>query len=238
MRDSLEIIEGLGVPVRQIRASGGGSRSPFWRQIQADVFGRSVVTINTEEGPAYGVALLAGVGTGVRAEGWNGRASRGKFAGFCEELMDPSTRLLVTLAASVVTIFLAVWIIVRIRKWRRRSPEEIERQRRLNINHRGRIVAGQILDFRESEPGARLVVYKYDIAGVTYEAAQDITALPSVVALVPRRVGRVISVKFDPRIPTNSIVACEQWSGVPEAESKPGAEIMPLPSPAEAAEEI
>ncbi len=64
MRDSLEIIEGLGVPVRQIRASGGGSRSPFWRQIQADVFGRKVVTINTEEGPAYGVALLAAVGAG------------------------------------------------------------------------------------------------------------------------------------------------------------------------------
>jgi xylulokinase len=64
MRDSLEIIEDLGVPVKQIRASGGGSRSPFWRQIQADVFGRTVVTINTEEGPAYGVALLAAVGAG------------------------------------------------------------------------------------------------------------------------------------------------------------------------------
>lgn len=62
MRDSLEIIEGLGVPVKQIRASGGGSRSPLWRQIQSDVFGRKVVTINTEEGPAYGVALLAAVG--------------------------------------------------------------------------------------------------------------------------------------------------------------------------------
>ena len=64
MRDSLAIIEELGVPVRQIRASGGGSRSPFWRQIQADVFGRKVVTINTEEGPAYGVALLGAVGAG------------------------------------------------------------------------------------------------------------------------------------------------------------------------------
>ncbi len=64
MRDSLEIIEGLEVPVKQIRASGGGSRSPFWRQIQADVFGRKVVTINTEEGPAFGVALLAAVGAG------------------------------------------------------------------------------------------------------------------------------------------------------------------------------
>jgi len=65
MRDSLEIIEGLGVPVRQIRASGGGSRSPLWRQIQADAFGRKVVAINSEEGAAYGAALLATVGAGL-----------------------------------------------------------------------------------------------------------------------------------------------------------------------------
>jgi xylulokinase len=64
MRDSLAIFEDLGVPIRQIRASGGGARSPLWRQIQADMFGRKVVTINTEEGPAYGVALLAAVGGG------------------------------------------------------------------------------------------------------------------------------------------------------------------------------
>jgi xylulokinase len=65
MRDSLEIIEALGVPAREIRASGGGSRSPLWRQIQANVFGRMVVTINSEEGAAYGVALLAAVGAGA-----------------------------------------------------------------------------------------------------------------------------------------------------------------------------
>jgi len=65
MRDSLAIIRELGVPVKQIRASGGGSRSPFWRQIQADVFGQEVCTINAEEGAAYGVALLAAVGAGA-----------------------------------------------------------------------------------------------------------------------------------------------------------------------------
>jgi xylulokinase len=64
MRDSLEIIRGLDVPMKQIRASGGGSRSPLWRQIQADVFAQKVVTLNAEEGPAYGVALLAAVGAG------------------------------------------------------------------------------------------------------------------------------------------------------------------------------
>ncbi len=65
MRDSLAIIQELGVPVRQIRASGGGSKSALWRQIQADVFGQNVATINAEEGPAYGVALLAAVGAGA-----------------------------------------------------------------------------------------------------------------------------------------------------------------------------
>lgn len=65
LRDSLEIFRELGVPVKQIRASGGGSRSRVWRQIQADVFGQKVFTLNAEEGPAYGVALLAAVGAGV-----------------------------------------------------------------------------------------------------------------------------------------------------------------------------
>ncbi len=65
MRDSLEIVKGMNIPVRQIRVSGGGARSGFWRQLQADIYGHSVVTINAEEGPAYGVALLAAAGTGA-----------------------------------------------------------------------------------------------------------------------------------------------------------------------------
>lgn len=65
LRDSLEIIESLDVPVKQIRVSGGGSRSQLWRQMQADVFGRKVATLQVEQGPAYGVALLAAVGDGA-----------------------------------------------------------------------------------------------------------------------------------------------------------------------------
>ncbi len=65
LRDSLAIVNQLGVPVRQIRASGGGARSPLWRQIQADVLGHKVVSLKAEEGPAYGVALLAAVGAGT-----------------------------------------------------------------------------------------------------------------------------------------------------------------------------
>jgi len=65
LRDSLEIFRAIGVPIGQVRASGGGARSPMWRQILADVFGTELVTINMTEGAPYGAALLAGVGTGV-----------------------------------------------------------------------------------------------------------------------------------------------------------------------------
>jgi len=67
LRDSLEIIRGMGVEVQQIRASGGGAKSALWRQMQADVFGSPVVTTDKDEGPAFGVALLAAVGTGAYA---------------------------------------------------------------------------------------------------------------------------------------------------------------------------
>jgi xylulokinase len=64
MRDSLELIREMGTSVTQIRLSGGGARNPVWRQIQADVYGHDVHTLNSTEGPAFGVALLAQVGTG------------------------------------------------------------------------------------------------------------------------------------------------------------------------------
>ncbi len=65
LRDSFEIMKEMGLPIHQVRASGGGARSPLWRQIQADVTGYTHATINVDEGPALGVALLAGVGTGI-----------------------------------------------------------------------------------------------------------------------------------------------------------------------------
>jgi xylulokinase len=63
-KDCLEIIEKLGVGVSVVRASGGGARSPFWRQILADVFSKPVARLTSQEGSAYGAALLAMVGTG------------------------------------------------------------------------------------------------------------------------------------------------------------------------------
>ena len=64
MRDSLELIREMGVNVEQVRLSGGGARNALWRQIQADIYGCDVQTLNSTEGPAFGAALLAQVGTG------------------------------------------------------------------------------------------------------------------------------------------------------------------------------
>ncbi len=65
MRDALEILRAMDLPIRQVRATGGGARSDFWRHLQADIYNLPIVLTNADEGPAYGVALLAGVGTGV-----------------------------------------------------------------------------------------------------------------------------------------------------------------------------
>lgn len=67
LRDSFTIFREIGIPVERIRVGGGGARSPLWRQIQADVYGRAVETVAAEEGAAYGAALLGGVGAGVWA---------------------------------------------------------------------------------------------------------------------------------------------------------------------------
>jgi xylulokinase len=65
LRDSLELTKGLGVPVSgPIRATGGGSKSPVWRRILADVLEAPVATTSTSEGAAQGAAMLAAVGLG------------------------------------------------------------------------------------------------------------------------------------------------------------------------------
>lgn len=67
LRDSLELMYGLGLAIQEVRASGGGAQSPLWRQILADVFGTKITTVNITEGAAFGAGLLAGVGVGIFA---------------------------------------------------------------------------------------------------------------------------------------------------------------------------
>lgn len=65
LKDCMEIIREMGIDVNEVRASGGGGKSKLWRQMQADMFNTNILTINSSEGPALGVALLAGVGAGI-----------------------------------------------------------------------------------------------------------------------------------------------------------------------------
>ncbi len=63
--DCLAIVDSLGANIASVRLSGGGAKSPFWRQMLADIFARPVSTLATQEGSAYGAALLAMTGTGA-----------------------------------------------------------------------------------------------------------------------------------------------------------------------------
>ncbi len=66
LRDNMELIRQAGTgSIHEVRVSGGGAKSPLWRQILSDVLDSELVTVNTTEGAAFGAALLAGVGAGA-----------------------------------------------------------------------------------------------------------------------------------------------------------------------------
>jgi len=78
LRDSLELIKDRGVEIDEIRLIGGGAKSELWQQITADIFGETISLINIEQGPAFGAAIIAGVGAGVFSD----------FEAIVEELVD------------------------------------------------------------------------------------------------------------------------------------------------------
>ena len=68
LRDSLEIMRDLDVPISDVRATGGGAKSDLWRRLQADIYATPIRRTVADEGPAYGAALLAGVASGTYAD--------------------------------------------------------------------------------------------------------------------------------------------------------------------------
>ncbi len=123
---------------------------------------------------------------------------------------------MMVLAAAGTAAALGAWALAHLGRLRRRNPEETERLRRLELNRRGRIAGGNVVELIDAtrESPARLIVYKYEVGGVSYEAAQDVSTLPEVFSLAQGLDGQTASVKYDPRQPTNSIIACEEWCGV------------------------
>jgi sugar (pentulose or hexulose) kinase len=67
LKKNLNLVEGLGVPVREIRSIGGGARSELWLQIKADVLQKPVITVQVEEAALLGAAITAATATGTFA---------------------------------------------------------------------------------------------------------------------------------------------------------------------------
>jgi hypothetical protein len=101
---------------------------------------------------------------------------------------------------------------------RKKTPEQRETLRRQRINAQGRITDGTVLDVQEfdsdTDHSLQMVIYTYDVAGVQYECAQDVTHLRQFLDLHSCRIGVTTSVKYDPRSPGNSIVVAETWCGL------------------------
>jgi hypothetical protein len=97
---------------------------------------------------------------------------------------------------------------------KRPDPDEAERRRREAINSKGKLGDGEIVDF----DGAA-IVYEYQVAGVGYTTSQDVSNLAFLLPAARMSMVGPASVKYDPRNPANSIVLCEQWSGLRDCES-------------------
>jgi len=100
---------------------------------------------------------------------------------------------------------------------RRRTPDDIERERREFLNRIGRITDGNVLDVQEVNNDGKclqLIIYQYEIAGVEYNCSQDVTLLRHWVNLHSCRLGLPTSVKYDPQNPGNSIIISEHWIGL------------------------
>ncbi|HLW84535.1 MAG TPA: hypothetical protein VKR60_04920 [Candidatus Sulfotelmatobacter sp.] len=120
------------------------------------------------------------------------------------------------LAAAGAALALGAYALLRRKA---KSPDDIERERRTWLNGVGRITDGTVIDVQElsAESGrlpATMLIYKYDVAGVSYECSQDVTYLRHWVNLHSCRLGLPTSVKYDPQNPGNSLVVSETWMGL------------------------
>ena len=114
-------------------------------------------------------------------------------------------RLILLGLLAAVLIVLAVWIILRCRL----TPEERERRRRLQVNSSGRMADGVLNDIE-----GRTLYYSYSIRGVDYRASQDVSGLDAIVDWERDSLIGPVMLKFAPGNPANSIVVCEEWSGL------------------------
>ena len=122
---------------------------------------------------------------------------------------------LYTLLAGCVSAAIVAYLMFGRKK---KSAAEIERERREWLNQIGRITDGTVIDVQEVVPNghaaATMLIFQYDVGGVSYEASQDVTHLRQLINLHSCRLGLPTSVRYDPQNPGNSIVVSEKWMGL------------------------
>jgi hypothetical protein len=127
-------------------------------------------------------------------------------------------------AVVAVTASAALWWYTR----KRPTADELEEERRQSLLSFGRIVDGMLLDSFEivapiasrREPGIEtgavrhMLLYQYEISGVSYECSQDITTLAHILDPAKVKIGMPCSIRYQPGSPENSILVAERWSGL------------------------
>ena len=119
----------------------------------------------------------------------------------------------------VATGVVALLIVYALLRRKSKTPKELERERRAWLENTGRITDGTVIDVQElaaanNRHAAVMLIYKYDVAGVSYECSQDVTYLRHWINLHSCRLGLHTSVKYDPQNPGNSLVVSENWMGL------------------------
>jgi hypothetical protein len=129
-------------------------------------------------------------------------------------MLSSSLRLYSIAAGLLTAVSLSAFYVAR---KRRKSPEQLEKQRRDFLQQVGRIIDGTVIDVAEFDQHGspvQLLIYTYDVAGVSYEASQDVTHLRQYIDMHTCRIGLPASIRYDPQNPGNSIVIAEGWSGL------------------------
>jgi hypothetical protein len=119
--------------------------------------------------------------------------------------MSAGAQVAALCGVAVLLIALAIYIASRLEG----SPEKRERKRRLAVHRQGRLGDALI-----TEATDQTLYYSYSIRGVHYTASQDITTLRERLPAEPQRLIGVASLKYAPKNPANSILVCEEWSGL------------------------
>jgi hypothetical protein len=119
--------------------------------------------------------------------------------------MTAGVQVAVLCGVAVGLVALAVWILMRVHG----TPEKRERKRRLNVHRQGRLGDAMISEATEST-----LYYFYTVRGVQYTASQDVSTLREFLPADAHRLIGVSGLKYSSKNPANSILVCEEWSGL------------------------